>query len=212
MARVLIADGHPVTRAGFRQFIEAESSITEVAEAGSAVEALALLRVLSSAWDLLLLDIQMPNCDIFEILRCALADHPSLRVLAVSALPEEAYAVAAIRAGASGYISKDSTSGELLEAVGAMLAHRPYISRRVAQWLTKDLGDSQDKLLHHHLSTRELQIFRHLAAGKTGAKIGRELGLSVKTVDTYRERILEKMRVRSNASLTAYAVRNGLLQ
>lgn len=212
VARVLIADGHPVTRAGLRQFIAVDPTVTEVGEAGSGAEALQLLRVLPFTWDLLLLDIQMPNCDVFEILRRALADHPSLRVLVVSALPEDVYAVAAIRAGASGYISKSSTPQELLEAVSAILAHRRYVSRRVAQWLVTDLGGAQDKRLHHRLSTRELQIFRKLAAGKAGSQIGRELGISVKTVTTYRTRILEKMRVSSNASLTAYALRNGLLQ
>lgn len=210
MSRVLIADDHAVVRAGFRQFLEADPTISAVGEAASGNETLDCLR--RQDWDLVLLDIHMPDRSGLDVLRYIQTGHPGVRVLVMSGLPEQQYAVNVLRAGASGYLSKDSSPDELMKAVRAVLAGRRYISTALAEILVADLDGESDKPLHARLSAREFQIFCKLAAGRGVSDIANELSLSVKTVSTYRSRILEKMSFSANADITSYALRNGLIQ
>ncbi len=209
MSKVLIADDHAVVRAGFRQFLEADASITQVGEAASGNATLDMLR--EERWDLVLLDIHMPDRSGIDILRHIHTGHPEVRVLVMSGLPEQQYAVNVLRAGASGYLSKDSAPEELMRAVRTVLAGRRYVSANLAQILVADLDGGADRPLHARLSTREFQIFCKLATGRGVSEIATELSLSVKTVSTYRSRILEKMSFHANADITSYALRNGLI-
>jgi len=199
-----------VVRAGFKQFLEADASINAVGEAASGNETLDLLR--EQDWDLVLLDIHMPDRSGLDILRHIQTGHPGVRVLVMSGLPEQQYAVNVLRAGASGYLSKDSAPEELMKAVRTVLAGRRYVSAALAEILVADLDGDPDKPLHARLSTREFQIFCKLAEGKSVSEIAAKLFLSVKTVSTYRTRILEKMAMKTNADITYYAIKNNLLQ
>lgn len=212
MSRVLIADDHAVTRAGYKQFLEADPTITEVGEAASGTETLDALR--RQKWDLLLMDIHMPDRSGLDILKNVISGFPDLRVLMMSGLPEEQYARNVLRAGASGYLPKDGSPQELLRAVRLVLNGRRYVSTALAESMAADLDLSggQTSPLHTTLSTREFQIFCKLAAGMAANDIAKELSLSVKTVSTYRARVLEKMGFKTNADITAYALRNGLIQ
>jgi len=211
MSKVLIADDHAVVRAGYKQFLEEERSITEIGEASSGNEALMQLR--RKNWDLLLMDIHMPDRSGIDILR-HVSSYPNVRVLIMSGLPEEQYARNVLRAGARGYLSKGGSPEELLVAVRTVLKGNRYVSASLAESMAADLerpGD-QNQLPHTALSSREFQIFRKLSAGAPLTGIAKELSLSVKTVGTYRSRILEKMAFKSNAELTGYALKNGLIQ
>jgi two-component system invasion response regulator UvrY len=212
MSRVLIADDHAVVRAGYKQFLEADASIADVGEASSGSATLDALR--RQEWDLLLMDIHMPDRSGLDILRHVVTGYPDVRVLVMSGLPEEQYARNVLRAGASGYLSKGGSSDEFLKAVRTVLVGRRYVSAALAESMAGDLkskGDSNQPL-HTQLSQREFQIFCKIATGATISQIGNELSLSVKTVSTYRSRILEKMDFSSNADITSYALRNGLIQ
>jgi two-component system, NarL family, invasion response regulator UvrY len=212
MSRVLIADDHAVVRAGYKQFLESDSSISEIGEAASGNEAMDKLR--KQDWDLLLMDINMPDRSGLDILKHVTSSYPDVRVLIMSGLPEEQYARNVLRAGASGYLSKGGSPEEMLKAVRIVLNGRRYVSASLAESMAADLEHPRDQNqpLHASLSTREFQIFCKLAAGATVGGIGQELSLSVKTVSTYRARILEKMAFTSNADITSYALRNGLIQ
>jgi two-component system invasion response regulator UvrY len=209
LTRILIADDHAVVRAGIRQFLEGESGITEIGEAATGNETLDRLR--TGKWDLVLLDIFMPDRSGLDILRHIQVGHPKVKVLVLSGLPEQQYAVNVLRAGASGYLAKDSAPDELVKAVNNVLAGRRYVSAALAEILAADLGSDADKPLHTRLSTREFQIFCKIAGGRGVTDIANELSLSVKTVSTYRSRILEKMSFKTNADVTSYALRNGLI-
>jgi DNA-binding NarL/FixJ family response regulator len=209
MARVLIADDHALFRAGLRQFLVQALPAGEIGEAASGNETLSCLQ--RGEWDLLVLDINMPDRSGLDILRHVRSGHPGTRVLVLSGYPERQYALNVLRAGAAGYIAKDCAPEELLKAVRMVLQGRRYVSDSLAELLLLDL-DQADKPLHSLLSDREFQIFGKLAAGHGVSEIGRELCLSVKTVSTYRTRILEKMRMKSNADLTSYALRNEIIQ
>src|SRR5882672_773592 len=210
MTRVLIADDHAVVRAGLRQFLEGDQSIREIGEAGTGRETLEQLRL--SKWDLLLLDINMPDRSGLDVLRQVRSTHPDTRVLVLSGFPERQYAVNVLRAGASGFLSKDSAAEELLRAVRTVLDGRRYVSSALAELLVADLDGDAQQPLHARLSEREFQILCKLAAGRAVSAIADELCISVKTVSTYRSRILQKMNFKTNADLTAYALHNGLIQ
>lgn len=210
MARILIADDHAVVRAGLKQFLEDDPGIKGVGEAATGRETLDQLR--SAKWDLVILDINMPDRSGLDVLRHIQSSHPEVRVLVMSAFPERQYAVNVLKAGASGYLPKDSPPEDLLKAVRTVLAGRRYVSATLAEILVSDLDNDADKPLHARLSEREFQIFCKLASGHAVSAIAAELCLSVKTVSTYRTRILEKMSFKANADLTSYALRNGLIQ
>jgi two-component system invasion response regulator UvrY len=209
MARVLIADDHAVVRAGLRQFLEEDRSIVEIGEASTGREVLEALR--RARWDLLILDINMPDRSGLDILSHIRASQHETRVLVMSGLPERQYALNVLRAGARGYLSKDGAPEELLKAVRTVLEGRRYVSAALAELLVSELDQDADKPLHSRLSEREFQVLCKLAAGRAVSEIAAELCLSVKTVSTYRTRVLEKMHLETNADLTTYALRNGLI-
>jgi len=210
MARVLLADDHAMVRAGLRQFLEEDRSITEIGEAASGTETLDRLR--ATPWDLVILDINMPDRSGLDILRHIRSGYPDTKVLVLSGFPERQYALNVLKAGAGGYLTKDCAPEDLLKAARAVLQGRRYVSAGLAEQLVADLEHNAEQPLHRRLSEREFQIFCKLAAGRAVSSIAEELFLSVKTVSTYRARILEKMSLVSNADLTAYALRNGIIQ
>ena len=210
MARILIADDHPMVRAGLRQLLLEDRSISEIGEAASGNETLDKLR--SGSWDLLLLDISMPDRSGLDILRHVRATHAATKVLILSALSERQYALNVLRAGASGYLPKNAAPEDLLEATRAVLQGRRYVSPQIAELLVTDLDIDGDQPLHSRLSEREFQVFYKIAAGRSVSAIANELCLSVKTVSTYRSRILEKMNLQTNADVTTYALRNQIIQ
>lgn len=210
MAKILIADDHAVVRAGLKQFLEDDPTIKSVGEAATGRETLDQLR--AAKWDLVILDINMPDRSGLDVLRHIQSSHPEVKVLVMSAFPERQYAVNVLKAGASGYLPKDSPPEDLMKAVRTVLAGRRYVSATLAEILVSDLDNDADKPLHARLSEREFQIFCKLASGHAVSAIAAELCLSVKTVSTYRTRILEKMSFKANADLTSYALRNGLIQ
>jgi two-component system, NarL family, invasion response regulator UvrY len=210
VSRILIADDHAVVRAGIRQYLEAESSIREIGEAASGRDTLEQLR--AREWDLVLLDIFMPDQSGLDILREIQNEYPKVRVLILSGLPEEQYALSVLRAGASGYLPKESAPEELVKAVLTVLAGRRYVSPEVAELLVAGMDKNPGGQQHERLSTREFQVLSKLAAGRAVSEIAEELQLSVKTVSTYRSRVLEKMGLKTNADLTSYALRHGLIQ
>jgi len=210
VTNVLIADDHAVVRAGIRQFLQEDAAVKEIGEAATGSATLDQLR--AREWDLVLLDINMPDRSGLDVLRHIQSGHPQVRVLVLSGLPERQYALNVLRAGAAGFLAKDAAPEELMKAVHTVLAGRRYVSASLAELLVSDLDGNQDKPLHDGLSTREFQIFCKIAAGRGVSEIANELSLSVKTVSTYRTRILEKMKFTSNADLTSYALRSGIIQ
>jgi two-component system invasion response regulator UvrY len=210
MATVLIADDHALIRNGLKQLLADDHSIREIGESKSGRETIDKLQ--EQRWDLLILDINMPDRSGIDILRQVRATHPHTRVLVLSGFPEKQYAVNVLRAGASGYLNKEMAPEELLAAVHSVLMGRRYVSPALAELLVNGLDEDQDKPMHARLSEREFQIFRKLAAGQAVSDIANELCISVKTVSTYRSRVLEKMSFTSNADLTAYALRNEIIQ
>jgi DNA-binding NarL/FixJ family response regulator len=209
MADVLIADDHPMVRAGLRQLLEAERSIQRIAEAASGTETLDQLR--EGGWQLVILDINMPGQSGMDILRQIQEHHPEVRVLVLSGHSERQFATQVLKAGAMGFISKESPPAELLNAVRTVLDGRRYVSAALAELLVTQLDKNTDQPLHATLSEREFQIFCKIAAGRAITQIAQELSLSAKTVSTYRTRILEKMHFSTNADLTTYALRNDLI-
>jgi len=210
MASVLIADDHALIRNGLKQLLTEDHSIKEVDEARSGRETIDKLQ--ERRWDLLILDINMPDRSGIDILRQVRATHPHTNVLVLSGFPEKQYAMNVLRAGASGYLNKEMAPEELMAAVRSVLQGRRYVSPALAEILVNGLDDDQDKPMHSRLSEREFQIFCKLAAGQSVSNIANELCISVKTVSTYRARVLEKMNFTTNADLTAYALRNQLIQ
>lgn len=210
MTTVLIADDHSLIRNGLRQLLAADHSIKTIGEAKSGSDTIDKLQ--QQHWDLLILDINMPDRSGIDILRQVRSTHPDTRVLVLSGFPEKQYAVNVLRAGASGYINKEMASDELLTAVRNVLQGRRYVSPALAELLVNGLDDDQDKPMHSRLSEREFQIFCKIAAGQAVSDIADELCISVKTVSTYRSRILEKMNFSTNADLTTYALRNEIIQ
>jgi DNA-binding NarL/FixJ family response regulator len=209
MARVLIADDHAVVRAGLKQFLVEDRGISAIGEAATGRETLDRLR--AETWDLVILDIGMPDRSGIDILQQIRAVHDRTRVLVLSGYPERQYALNVLRAGASGFIEKGTAPEELLRAVRAVLQGRRYVSATLAEQLVGELDGDADKPLHSRLSEREFQVFCKLAAGRAVSEIASELCLSVKTVSTYRSRILAKMSFQTNADLTSYALRNQLI-
>ena len=210
MTRVLIADDHPVVREGIRRVLERSPDIQvvgEVSEGTMVPDAIAQNPV-----DVLVLDISMPGPTFLQTLETLREQAPRVRVLILSAHPEEQFALRALRSGASGYLEKSYTASQLLEAVHRVAAGRRYISEKLAEQLATGAQGGQEDRTHEALSEREFQVFLKLAKGETAGDIARSLSLSVKTVSTYRTRILEKMRMKSNADLTSYALRNEIIQ
>lgn len=210
MIRIIIADDHAIVRAGLKQFLAAEKDMVVTGEAADGMETLACVR--TAECDVVLLDISMPGKNGIDTLRQLKRSRPDLPVLILSAYSEEQFAVSLLRAGANGYISKETASEQLVAAIRTVIGGGKYVSPGVAQVLVSDLSGDSDKPPHATLSKREFQIFYRLASGESVSKIAEELFLSVKTVSTYRARILEKMQMSSNANLTYYAVKNKIIE
>jgi len=210
MARVLVADDHAMIRAGLRQWLEQDRSIEAIAEASTGAETLQQLR--DGPWDLVILDINMPDRSGIDILRHIRSGHPDTRVLVISGFSEKQYAINVLRAGAAGYLAKDQAPEEFMRAVHTVLAGRRFVSAALSEMLVSALDEPTEQPLHASLSQREFQIMCKLAVGRSVSEIAQELFISVKTVSTYRARVLEKMKLTTNADLTTYALRNGLVQ
>jgi two-component system, NarL family, invasion response regulator UvrY len=209
MSKILIADDHAILRKGLKQLLTEDRATYEVGEAATGSATLDKLR--QNKWDLLLLDINMPDRSGIDILRQVHASYPDTRVLILSGFPEKQYAVNMLRAGASGYLNKEMAPDDLLTAVKTVLAGKRYVSPALAELLVTELDHDSEKPAHTQLSEREFQIFCKLAIGATVSDIAAELCLSVKTISTYRSRVMEKMGFSSNADITAYALRNDLM-
>ena len=210
MIRIAIVDDHPMVRAGLRQFFSDQPDFSVVGEAANGREALDIVR--RGELDVILMDIAMPDHGGVDALAAIKARAPDLPVLILSGFPEAHYATTLLRQGASGYLNKDCDPEEIVKAIRTVCRGRKYITAGVAEQLAEGLGRSDDKPLHEHLSERELQVFLRLAAGETIGHLADSLSLSVKTVSTYRSRVMEKMQLASNSDLTYYALKNGLIQ
>jgi DNA-binding NarL/FixJ family response regulator len=210
MIRVLIADDHAIVRRGLKQIIEGSGEMLVVAEAESGIDALHKIREI--ACDVVLLDISMPDMSGIDVLKQIHAEKPQLPILILSIYSEDQYAKRLIKAGAVGYMTKESAPSEVIKALRHVAGGKKYISPVVAEILANELGMTSEKLPHQNLSDREYQIFLLLASAQTVSDIADTLALSVKTVSTYRTRVLEKMHLKNNAELMRYAVDNQLTQ
>ena len=193
MIRILVADDHAIVRAGLKQFISDQVDMQISGEAATGDEAIALVR--ASDFDVVLLDISMPDKNGIDTLKAIKHAKPELPVLMLSGFAEEQYAVNLLRAGASGYVNKEAASTQLVGAIRTAVRGRKYVSANLAQVLADGVSGDSDAPLHAQLSQREFQIFTKLAGGTPVSKIADELHLSVKTVSTYRTRVLEKMGI-----------------
>ncbi|MCU0626488.1 MAG: response regulator transcription factor [Gemmatimonadaceae bacterium] len=209
MIRVLIADDHPIVRAGLSGIVADAHDIRVVGDAATGDELLA--RVAETAADLVLLDVSMPGPGVVSLLEQLRTLHPSVRVLVLSVHPEEQYATRALRAGARGYLTKDHSPAELVAAVRKVHAGGRYVSDTLAERLASELGGDV-RVAHERLSDREFEVLCLLGSGRTVTEIAGLLALSVKTVSTYRTRILAKLPAESNAELVRYVVTHGLLR
>ena len=209
MIKILIADDHPVVRKGLKDIIQATSDMTVSGEASKGQEVLENVKRID--FDVVVLDIAMPGRSGLDILKELKSGKPELPVLILSIHPEEQYAVRVLKAGASGYLTKDSAPDELITAIREVSRGKKYISASLAEKLAYDLEIGAGKPLHETLSDREYEVMCRIASGKTVKEIAEELYLSVKTISTYRSRILEKMKMRSSAELTHYAIKLGLV-
>ncbi len=209
MIRVLVADDHPIFRQGVRQILAETIDLTVTGEAATSEETLA--RVRSQPCDVVLLDLSMPGRGGLEVLRDLRREYPALRILVLSMHSEEQFAIRTVQAGADGYLTKDAAPGELVAVIRKLVAGGKHVSARVAEQLVQALGGNPSRTPHERLSQREFQVLRALAAGRSVGQIADEFALSVKTVSTYRTRLLEKMAMKTNAELIAYAIRHQLV-
>ena len=210
MIKILIADDHRIVREGLKQILAETPDMIVADEANNAQEV--LKKIWDNDYDVLLLDISMPGRSGLDILKQLKSDRPKLSVLVLSMYSEEQYALRALRAGASGYMTKESAPDELIEAIRKVSTGRKYISPSVAEKLAFSLESGDEKPPQETLSDREFQVMCMIASGKTIKAIADDLSLSVKTVSTYRARILEKMRMKNNSELTHYAIQNKLVE
>jgi two-component system invasion response regulator UvrY len=207
--RVLIADDHPIVRGGLKELLVRHLGSVVCGEAPTAEQALA--QVHHHPWDVLILDITMPGRSGFDVLKDVRLAQPKLPILVLSVHPEEQYAKRALKAGARGYLKKESAPEELIQAVRKLLAGGRYVSPTLAEQFARDLHESADRPVHETLSAREFEILVMIGSGKTVSQIAEELQLSVTTVSTYRARIMEKMKMATTAELMRYAFRNHLV-
>ncbi len=210
MIRVVLADDHAVVRRGVRQILADAGDIEVVGEAKDYGELSGLLR--ENACDVLVLDISMPGKNGIEVLKAVHERTPRLQVLILSMFPEDQYAVRALKAGAAGYVSKEAAPEKLVDAIRLAARGKKYITPEVAQALAAQLNDGEaPENPHEALSDREFETLRLIAAGKKLSEIAETMSLSPKTVSVYRARLMEKMKLRTNAELTHYAVKHGLV-
>jgi two-component system invasion response regulator UvrY len=207
--RVLIADDHAILRRGLKEILARELEDAVYGEAKDAREVLA--RVRSDPWDLVILDLSMPGRSGLDVLKDIKGMQPKLPILVLSMHPEDQYGKRILKAGASGYMNKESAPEELIKAIRKVLAGGRYVSPSLAEKLVVDLNEDLTRPLHETLSDREFEVLRMIASGKTQTQIAEELHLSVATVSTYRARILEKMKMTTTAQIMHYALSNRLV-
>ena len=211
MIRIGIVDDHAIVRSGLRQFLSENVDLRVTGEAGNGRDALELAR--GGEVDVLLMDISMPGQSGVDALSAIKTRFPELPILILSGFPETHYATALLRQGASGYLNKECDPEEIANAIRTVARGRRYISPTVAELLADGVaGGASDRPLHESLSERELQVFLRLAKGETVGEMAKAMFLSVKTVSTYRTRVLEKIKLETNSDLTYYALKNGLIQ
>jgi DNA-binding NarL/FixJ family response regulator len=209
MIKILIADDHAIVRRGLKQIVSEQPDMIVGGEAENARDVLEMVR--SNNWNVIVLDINMPGRSGLEVLKELKREHPKLPVLVLSVHSEDQYGIRMLKAGAAGYLTKDSAPDELVRAIRKVNRGGRYVSPSLAETLVLELGVETDGPRHKTLSDREYQVMMMIASGKTVSEIGQELSLSVKTISTYRARVLDKMRMRTNAELTHYAIQNRLL-
>jgi two-component system, NarL family, invasion response regulator UvrY len=207
--RILIVDDHPLLRRGLKDILARELGHVFCGEAADAQEAISQIQ--SHDWDLVILDVSMPGRSGIDVLRDLKGLRPKLPVLILSAHSEDQLAQRVLKAGASGYMNKESAPEELIKAVQKVNAGGRYVSAAMAEKIAFDLGADAEQPLHQRLSDRELEVLRMIGSGRTISQIAEELHLSVKTVSTYRSRILEKMKLTTSAELVHYAIRNQIV-
>lgn len=207
--KVLIADDHAVVRRGLIQLLTDEYVTLSVGEAQNAGEVLQLAR--EQDWDIIILDISMPGRSGLEVLKELRQERPKVPVLILTSHPEEQYAIRVLKAGAAGYMPKESAPEHLVEGIRKVTGGGRYVSHKLAELLAASIGTDRERPAHESLSDREYCVLCLIGSGKTVGEIAEELSLSVKTVSTYRARILEKMGMKTNAELTHYALKNGLV-
>lgn len=209
MIKVLIADDHPLLRAGLKHVLESEADFCSPGEAEDALDLLE--KIEKQTWDVVVLDITMPGRNGLEVLADIRRRRPSLPVLMLSMHSEEQYAIRSIKSGANGYLTKTKAPAELVSAIRRVLSGKRYVSATLGEVLANVIENGERRPLHEILSDREYHVVCRIAAGKSISEIAEETALSVKTVSTYRTRALEKMKMRTNAELTRYAIRAGLV-
>jgi two-component system, NarL family, invasion response regulator UvrY len=209
MVKILIADDHSLIREGLKKILKTAPEMTVIAEAGDAREVIQNLK--NHEIDIVVLDISLPGKNGLDLLKDIKTEYPRLPVLMLSMHPEDRFAVRALKAGASGYVTKETASEELITAIRKVMQGRKHVSAEFAEKLAFKLDDNTDKPVHELLSDREFQVMRLIAAGRTVRQISEELFLSMSTVNTYRARILEKMKIKTDAELIRYAIENQLI-
>jgi two-component system, NarL family, invasion response regulator UvrY len=208
--RVLIVDDHPIFLAGVKETLAREEDVKLVGEASNGHNALELAR--KRPWDVIVLDITMPEKGGVDVLQELRREQPKLPILILSAHPEDQMALRLLRAGASGYLTKEKAPDVLIAAIRKIVGGGKYISESLAEKVVVELGAGKAQALHETLSNREYQVMRMIALGKTMRDIGRELFISVRTVRTYRARILAKIQIKTNTDLIRYALQNKLIE
>jgi len=209
MLRILIADDHAIVRQGLKQIVTETQDMMVAGEASNGQEL--LNKIKEGEYDVVVLDITMPGRNGMDVLRQLRSERPWLPVLMLSIHPEEQYALRALRAGASGYLTKESAPDELVVAIRKVSRGGKYVSSSLAEKLAFELEVGREQAPHEALSDREYQVMCMIASGKTVMEIAQKLSLSEKTISTYRSRILEKMKMKNNAELTYYAIKNQLV-
>jgi two-component system, NarL family, invasion response regulator UvrY len=210
MIKILIVDDHAIVRKGLMQIIAETEDIDVAGEAETGMEALKMVR--ESEWDIVLLDLSLPDKHGVDILKQIKSEYPKLPILVLSSYPEDQYALRTIKAGASGYLSKQSAPAQLVTAIRQVAGGRKYVSPILAEQLADALAGDVEQNPHQTLSDREYQTLCMIASGKTISAIAEDLCLSIKTISVYRSRLLEKMRLKNNAELTHYAIKNRLVE
>ena len=209
MLKILIADDHAIVREGIKQILAEIPEQVQTDEATNGQEV--IQKIWNNNYDLVLLDISMPGRSGLDILKQLKSENPDLKILILSMHPEEQYAIRALKAGASGYLTKESTPLELTKAIKKVSMGKKYVSASLAETLAAHLETTTEKPIHETLSNREFEVMCMIASGKTVKEIANDLSLSVKTISTYRTRILDKMHMKNNAQITHYTIQNNLI-
>lgn len=209
MIKILMADDHAIVREGLKQILADVPDMTIAGEAASGDDVLAMLR--ADNWDILLLDIAMPGKNVLELIKLAKQKNPQQPILILSMYPEDQYAIRMLKSGADGYLTKESAPDQLVAAIRKVAKGGKYISATMTDKLIEELNPDQNKLPHTKLSDREYQVFLAVAKGRRTSEIAQDMTLSVKTISTFRTRLMAKMHLHSTADIICYALKHGLL-